>query len=206
VDYPRLATLVAAVILSATTNLSGQTIEVGGSIATSCKGSDGSFCNDTHSGLRTAGPYASVWFGDRVEVSGRVVWLRQPDLQGRTFVIEPLEFAITDRRRSITQGEVIWHFRQGKRARPLLGIGFGRYRDTESVMCQPPGCELRLGISGLAAGVLRESHRDESIVAGLSVLLNQRFRVRGGWRYHNPLRDELALSELFLSVGYSGRR
>ena len=197
----RLAIACVSVTLFWTTSLPAQTFEAGASIATSCKGSDGSFCNDTHSGLRTAGPYGSVWFDDRIEVSGRVVWLRQPDIQGRTFVIEPFEFAITDRARTIAHGEVIWHFRRGKRARPMLGIGVGGYRDSQLVTCEPAGCEPRLGINGLDGGRSVESHRDTSIVAGVSVLLSSRLRVRGGWRYHNPFRDELALSELFVGAG-----
>jgi hypothetical protein len=181
-------------------------VEVGGSIGVSCKGSDGSFCNETHSGLRTAGPSAGIWFGDRVEVSGRVAWLRQPDLDGRSEFPDLLSFAITDRGRMIVQAEVIWHFRRGKRVRPLLGLGFGRYKDTEAVTCEPAGCESRLRSVGLNAGAAREWHHDQSVLAGLSVVAGERFRVRGGWRYHNPFEDELALSEVFVAVGYCLRR
>jgi hypothetical protein len=197
----RPAILAAAAVLSTTASLGAQTFEAGGSIATSCKGSDGSFCNDSHSNLLTAGPYGGVWFDDRIEVSGRVAWLSQPDLRGETFIIEPFTFAITDRRRTIAQAEVVWHFRRGKRARPMFGVGLGRFFDRETVTCEPAGCESRLGVSGLSAGRVRESHYDESLVVGLSVLLKPRVRLRSGWRYHNPFRDELALSELFLAVG-----
>jgi hypothetical protein len=54
----------------------------------------------------------------------------------------------------------------------------------------------------LTAGQNSESYADESVVLGLSVLLNPRLRLRGGWRYHNPFRDSLALSEWFLGLGY----
>jgi hypothetical protein len=101
-------------------DVQAQMLEIGGSIGVSCKGSDGSFCNETHSGLRTAGPYASVWFKDRLEVSGRVAWLRQPDLRG-LLSAESFSFAITDRRRLIAQGEILWHFRSGRRVRLALG-------------------------------------------------------------------------------------
>lgn len=46
------------------------------------------------------------------------------------------------------------------------------------------------------------SHSDESVLAGLSIMLHERVRLHGGWRYHNPFEDELALSELFVAVGY----
>jgi hypothetical protein len=189
------------IVCSTGLDVGAQTLEFGGSIGVSCKGSDGSFCNETHSGLRTAGPYASVWFTDRVEISGRVAWLRQPDLEGVLFP-EPLSFAITGRRRLIAQGEVIWHFRSGKRVRPHIGLGFGGYRDREAVTCEPVGCQSRLPQAGLHAGASRALHSDQSVVAGVSVALQKRARLHGGWRYHNPFKDELALSEVFVAVGY----
>jgi hypothetical protein len=199
--------LVPALMLSAATTVAAQTVELGGSIATSCQGTDGSFCSDTHNNLRTTGPYGSIWFDDRLEVSGRVVWLKQPDIQGRTFIIEPLEFAITDRSRTLAQGEAIWHFRRGQRARPMFGLGFGRYWDSETVICEPAECLSRLrGASARRDNRVRESISDQSLLVGFSVLLNSRVRLRGGWRYHNPFRDELALSELFIAAGYRLQR
>jgi hypothetical protein len=182
-------------------DVQAQILEIGGSIGVSCKGSDGSLCNETHSGLRTAGPYASVWFEDQLEVTGRVAWLQQPDLRG-LLSAESFSFAITDRRRLIAQGEIRWHFRSGRRVRPHIGLGFGGYRDREVVTCEPSGCESRLSGSGLHAGATRALHSDQSVVAGVSVALHKRARLHGGWRYHNPFKDELALSELFVAVGY----
>jgi hypothetical protein len=179
-----------------------QTFEAGASIATSCKGSDGSFCNETHNNLRTAGPYVSIWFGDFIEVSGRVAWLDQPDLESTLVRPTELTYTITERHRTIGQGEVVWHFRRGKRVRPLVGFGLGSYWDRELVACQPAGCEAHLGVAGLTAGEGRESHFDQSVVAGISALLHPRLRVRAGLRYHNPFKDELALSEWFVALGY----
>jgi hypothetical protein len=202
VSHLRLAIVGLAATLVSTSPAAAQTFEGGLSIATSCKGSDGSFCNDTHDHLRTWGPYLGLWFRDVVEIAGRVVWLSQPDIDGRVAFPPDATFAITERHRTIGQGEFIWHFRRGKRVRPMFGVGVGRYWDRELVTCAPPGCEPVIARSGLTAGQNSESHADESLMVGLSVLLNPRFRLRGGWRYHNPFRDELATSELFLGIGY----
>ncbi len=197
---PALAlVLTILVTLSSASAARAQTLEAGVSIATSCKGSDGSFCNDTHSNLRTLGPYASVWFNDFIEVTGRVVWLDQPDINGSVMFPAPATFSIVERHRTLAQGEVVWHFLREKRVRLMFGLGAGRYWDREDVSCEPAGCEA--GIAGLTAGRNRESHVDRSILVGLSVPLTSRLRLRGGWRYHNPFNDENALSEVFLGVG-----
>jgi hypothetical protein len=201
-SHLRLALVGLAATLVWTSPAAAQMFEGGVSIATSCKGSDGSYCNDTHDNLRTWGPYVGWWLKDFIEIGGRVVWLSQPDLAGDVAFPPPASFAIADRHRTIAQGEFIWHFRRGRRVRPMFGVGVGRYWDRELVTCTPPGCESIIARSGLTAGQNSESHADESVMLGLSVLLNPRVRLRGGWRYHNPFRDELALSEWFLGVGY----
>jgi hypothetical protein len=176
-----------------------QTFEVGGSIAGSCIGSDGSMCSEGN--LLTAGPSASVWFADWVEVGARVVWFELNDLNGTLRGETTIDTRTTERERRIAQGEVIWHFRRDRRIRPLFGLGVGRYWRSQVATCSPPGCEAALG-PGFPAGRTSDSTSDVSLVTGLSVLLNPRLRVRGGWRYHNPFKDELAVSEYFLALGY----
>jgi outer membrane protein with beta-barrel domain len=179
--------------------LAAQTFEVGGSIAVSCIGSDGSICSEGN--LLTAGPSASVWFADWVEVGARVVWFELNDLSRTLRGPTTIDTEVTARERRIFQGEVIWHFRREKRIRPLFGVGVGRYWRSQVATCSPPGCEATLG-PGFPAGRTNDSTSDVSVVTGLSVLLNPRVRVRGGWRYHNPFKDELAVSEYFLALGY----
>jgi hypothetical protein len=70
------------------------------------------------------------------------------------------------------------------------------------VSCEPSGCESQLAGIGLSAGQTHESHLDQSLVVGLSVMPHKRVRVHGGWKYHNPFRDELALSEVFVALGF----
>ncbi|MCC7124350.1 MAG: hypothetical protein IT178_05845 [Acidobacteria bacterium] len=197
----RCALLLSGLVCAAASNVYAQALEIGASVGTSCKGSDGSFCSDTHSALRTMGPYAAVWFVDQLQIGGRGAWLRQPDLDGVLFP-EQFAFAITERRRMIAEAEVTWHFRPGKRVRPYLGGGLGGYRDRELVTCEPVGCEARLTRIGRRAGEHRQSHSTRTFIAGLSVDVLPRVRVHDGWKYHNPFKDELALSEVFVAVGY----
>jgi hypothetical protein len=198
----RLSIASILITLSAASVGSAQTIEAGATIGTSCIGSDGSFCNDRHSNLRTAGPHASIVFNDFIEVSGRVAWLSKPDIASTRAFESPSIYFIADRRRSIGQAEIIWHFRRQERVRVMFGLGLGRYWDREIVTCAPAGCEPLLALSGLTAGNIRKSHVDRSILVGLSARLYPRLRIRGGWRYHNPFNDENALSELFVGAAY----
>jgi len=197
-----IAILTAAVMLSPA-GAAAQAIEVGGSIAVSCKGSDGSFCNDSHSGLLTGGPYVSVWFADRVEIQGRAVWLNFPDLEGQSIFPAPITYAVTERSRTLLQAEATWHFRRGKRLRPMFGLGLGGFRDRGTVSCAPDGCDGSPTYLRLTGRETAGWERDISLMTGLSATLSKRFRLRAGWRYHNPFRDELALSELFFGTGFA---
>jgi hypothetical protein len=136
-----------------------------------------------------------------VEVGGRVVWFELRDLTSSLTGPVTYDVATTDRERRIAQGEVIWHFRRGKRIRPLLGFGFGRYWRSQVRTCTPQGCEAALG-PGYDFGSTETSDSVQSVVTGVSVLLHPRVRLRGGWRYHNPFKDELAVGEFFLALGY----
>lgn len=181
--------------------LSAQSLEAGASLAVSCRGSDGSVCRDES--LRTMGPYFSIWWGDRLEVGGRVVWLHFDDVHDYLLLEgSRVDFQVTDGRRRVVQGEAAWHFRRGRRIRPYVGVALGSLQDREVITCRPLGCEDLLTRARMAVGAVRLSHRDAAVVVGVSATVLPRLRVRAGWRYHNPLRDELAMSELFVAAGY----
>jgi hypothetical protein len=192
--------VLAALLIGAGAGLAtAQTVEAGGTLAASCAGSDGSFCSDGN--LVTAGPYASVWFLDALEVGGRVAWLGRDDIRFED-PLAGVSGSIGDRGRFMAQADAIWHFRRDRRIRPFVGFGVGAFRDRATVSCAPPGCETHLPRSGLTAGTQHEWHGDEAVIIGVSALATPRVRLRGGLRYHNPFRDELALAEWFIGVGY----
>ena len=159
--------LLPALLELGAATLAAQSFEVGGSIAASCIGSDGSICSEGN--LLTAGPSASVWFADWVEVGGRVVWFELNDLSRTSRGETTIDTLIASRERRIAQGEVIWHFRREKRIRPLVGVGVGRDWRSQVATCSPPGCEAALG-RGFPAGRTSDSTSDVSVVTGLSVL------------------------------------
>lgn len=212
-SHGRLSTPCLVLMLCCPRLAPAQTLEVGVSLAGSCRGSDGSFCSssvaeiagfDRH-GLRTPGLRLGIWLADWIEVSGRVAWFEQPDRHARSRFpdrADSIQYAVLERRRTIVQGEVTWHYRRGKRVRPNVGVGIGGYRLSERVTCEPAGCESELGRTGLSAGPSSEWHHDVSVAVGISVLLHPRVRVRGGRRIHNPWGEHLALSETFAAIGY----
>jgi hypothetical protein len=177
-----------------------QSYEAGGSLAVSCRGSEDSICEDES--LATTGLYGSVWFADRVEIGLRAAWMKFGDVEGALPFGGNPTIATRDGSRRVTQLEAVWHFSRGRRIRPMFGIGMGWYSDRDVVSCEPPGCESYVRSIGIDVGERREVERDGSIMVGVSVLATPRLRVRGGWRYHNPLVDHLALSELFIAAGY----
>jgi hypothetical protein len=195
----RLTVLLVPLLLAlGAATLAAQSFEVGGSVAVSCIGSDGSMCSEGN--LLTVGPSASAWFDDRIEVGARVIWFELNDLSHTLRGETTIDTGIAARERRIAEGEVIWHFRRDKRIRPLFGVGVGRYWRSQVTTCSPPGCEAL--VPGFQTGRTSDSRSDVSLVTGLSVLLQPRLRLRGGWRYHNPFKDELAVSEYFLALGY----
>jgi opacity protein-like surface antigen len=196
----RLIVMVVPLLLEPSQRtLGAQSVEGGGSLAISCVGSDGSFCSEGN--LVTIGPYASMWLWDRLEIGGRIVWFQLNDLR-RTFTgPATVDLAVTNRTRRLAQAEFIYHFRTGEHVRPFFGLGFGQYWMDRLTTCQPVGCAATLG-PGVTLGRATESRADRSVIAGLSVSLNPRLRVSGGWRYHNPFYDEFAVSEVFVGLGY----
>src|SRR5262245_45996098 len=116
--------LAVLAIMATAGTASAQPLEAGGSLATSCRGSDGSFCESES--LGTIGAYAGFWFADRIEVGARLAWLGFDDQAGFTSVDPPrVDFQITDASRMVVQAEGIWHFRRGHRVRPMFGVGLG---------------------------------------------------------------------------------
>lgn len=194
---------IACVLTLCCAPAAAQTFEAGATIAASCQGGGASLCDATQANLAMIGPYASIWFNDFIEVSGRVSWLERRDFRGSFGIGLRSTYLISERERTIGQAEIVWHFRRERRVRVMFGLGLGRYWDSELVTCQPAGCEPGLRAAYfLEVGRRRDSQFDRSILVGLSATLHPRFRVRGGWRYHNPLAGKDAVPEFFVGAGY----
>jgi hypothetical protein len=202
----RLSTAYVLATLCCASTAVAQTIESGATIAASCQGGGTTLCDPTQTDLLAMGPYASVWFNDFIEVSGRVAWLDRRNFSRGFGIGLRSTYFITERERTIGQAEVVWHLLRDKRVRLMIGAGVGRYWDRELITCQPAGCEPGLVAAyGLTTGQTRESQSARSVIVGLSTTLH-RLRVRGGWRYHNPIAGKDAFSELFLAAGFILRK
>lgn len=182
-----------------------QSIEVGPSVATACRGSEGSICGGGSSGLW--GGYLSLIAVDKVEIG---IWTARLGGDDRSlslgrFPPDQTEIAITDRSRTFFLGQVIYHFARGERVRPLLGAAFGRFVNASTTICRPVECE-QLRPLAVQAGRVRTTHRDLAVVAGLSVNVAERIRIRAGGRFHNFAAESLSTSELFAEAGYRFRR
>src|SRR5687768_11285010 len=97
-----------AVLLSASAT-TAQKLEIGGTVAAGCKGSDGSICGGGTSPL--VGAHASVWAGNRVELSARIARVGWEDY---SFGQEaPFEIDVTNRSRTFVSFLFTYHFMEG---------------------------------------------------------------------------------------------
>jgi len=190
--------ILALCCLAGASIAAAQDVEVGGSVAAACLGSDGSACGSgTHALL---GAHVSWWIDDRVEVSGRVARVARPDHHFTQSFPSALEVSITDRSRDFLSAAVIYHFRRGGRVRPMLGAGSGAFAHVERVACQPLACELSPGLP--PSGAQRRWRPDVIVVAGLSGTAGKRWTWRAGWLTHSFANDHNSTIETFAGVGY----
>jgi hypothetical protein len=180
-----------------------QTLEVGGSLARGCLGSDGSVCG---SGARPmVAAHAAWWLTDRTDVVLRVARVGPPGYRFETVYPAVVRGMVTDRSRDFVSVLLVHHFTRATTVRPMLGVGSGWIVHRQRVACEPPGCAQVPGAP--REGRHRESMVDLIVVAGLSGTVNDRWVWRGGWLSHRFANDENSTSELFVALGYRfGRR
>ena len=188
--------------LIATTG-SAQTLEVGGSLAAGCLGSDGSACGSGTHPMPAA--HAAFWLTDRTDIWLRLAHVGQPDYGFETVFPIPTRGRVTDRSRQFLSALVVHHFGRAPAVRPMLGAGSGWIAGRQRVTCEPPGCGRQPGAP--REGRFREGMADVILLAGLSGSVGDRWVWRGGWLSHRFANDENSASELFVALGYRlGRR
>jgi hypothetical protein len=183
-----------------------QTIEIGGSLSSACRGSGGSTCGTDHSAV--LGAFASLWLDDRVEIRFRVA---QGGLDDRRFEVprdgrfkpgapDRVTVFLEDRHLRYVTTSASYHFLRGRRVRPSLGVGVGTFKLPRRQRCAPSGCEDVLPL--LAGPPEAPSTPDLMVTCGLSVRASSRLTVHAGWAAHNPLAESLSSTETFVGLSW----
>jgi hypothetical protein len=191
----RIAALTLFVLMSAGA-AAAQRLEVGGTVAAGCTGSEDSLCG--RGPLPSVGGHASVWAGNRIELSGRVARL---GIEDYSYTLAPFEIDVTNQSRSFVSFLFVYHFMEGSPVRPMLGLGSGWYSESQRVACRPAGCQTQLRFGPLL-GDYREWDVDAIFVVGLSGVVRERWVWRGGWQSHRFGNDENSTHEFFGGLGY----
>ena len=196
----------------------GQSLEVGGTIATACRGNEGSLCGGGAHVL--SGVYLSLMVDDKVEIG-----VQDARIGGRSyeysigrddnqynrqkFEMVPnaparIDLAFVDRSRTLLVSRFLYHFWRGQRVRPLLGAEVGQLIDRQNVVCQPsPLCESLVPLL-VASRVGQESsyHSDFGFIAGASIRATNRVRLRFGIQLHDFAFEDLSTTVWFTETGF----
>ena len=185
---------------------SAQSIEVGGSVAVACVGSEGSLCAPDRHVL--VGAHTSWWVDEGIELGVRLARTTLPSYRYSLSpevhipLTQPVDVAVSDRSREFVSLFFVYHFLRGSLVRPMLGLGAGWYRDAARFTCQPIGCD------SLAPGLIASSGDDRNwqidvtFLVGLSSIISERWVVRGGWQPHRFGGQETSTYEWFAGAGY----
>ena len=210
----RLGFFVVAAVLHAAVGR-GQSVEVGGTIATACRGIGGkSLCGGGAHVL--SGFYLGLMLDDRIEVGvqgarlgGRsYAYSLFRDNNRLTFETVPnpparIDVAVVDRSRTLLVGRFVYHFLPGERVRPMLGAEVGQLIDEQNITCQPAGCEsLAYALQRIRVGHESSHHQDLGFIAGASIRATDRVRLRFGIQLHDFMLEDLSTSAWFAEAGY----
>ena len=190
--------VLAASLTLFSTTATAQVVEVGGSLANACLGSDGSICGSGHQPMVAA--YASLWPSESVELTLRVSRVSLDSFGINTTLPTPISMSVTRRSRQYLSGLFTYRFRRGQNIRPMLGFGFGGYAASQNVQCQSQNCS---GVPGLPPeGHNRTWMTDVILIAGLAGPIGDRWSWRTGCLSHRLANDHHSTIELFAGLGY----
>jgi hypothetical protein len=203
----------SAIVLCAATLLtpaasSAQQFEIGAGVSAACRGSEGGICGEDRS-VPLAG-HVSALFDDRFELGLRVMSggledqsftaVRSEDARFGPDSPDRLTVFFEDRSIRYVTGQALYHFRRGRRIRPILGLGLGSLMLPRTNRCEPAGCESTM--LRLLAPPERTRRPDVAIIVGASVRASERVVIRGGWQTHNLGAEELSSVEWFIAAGW----
>jgi hypothetical protein len=215
--YWKRSILLCSVTLLVPLSVSGQSLEVGGTVGVGARGSEGSLVRQE--ALPIGGVYGSVFWTDRFETMVRASWLhlgarRESDLYSTGCLdggipgscLTDVAFQIVRRAtapRTFIAGSVLYHFRPNRPVWPFVGAGFGVMRDREHVSCEPAAtsCDSLMG-GDFRLGTSTSSRADIIGIAGLSTSFANHFVLRGSIHFHRPAGEELSLFETSFTFGY----
>lgn len=143
----RLGAAVCLMLLP-TTPLRAQTLEIGGSIGTAARGSEGALVGSPW--YTSPGVYGNVTWTQRFETTLRVVWVQLGSRDYASLYYVGCEsasrdcrpqvaFSIVERSRApwtFVTASVHYNFRPREVVRPFVGLGVGLSRDSMNVTCE----------------------------------------------------------------------
>ena len=209
----RLGIVVVAAVLHAAPGR-GQSLEVGGTIATACRGIEGStLCGGGAHVL--SGVYLSLMVNDQIEIGGQLARTGGPSEEFSIYRDDPpsnrqifgfdkvpnaparVDLASVDQSRTFLVTRFLYHFLPGERVRPILGAEIGQFIDRRTLVCQPFPCE-----SIFPVRQERSHHQDVALIAGASLLATNRVRLRFGIQLHDVAFESLSTSVWFAETGF----
>ena len=209
----RLGLLVVAAVLHSAPGR-GQSLEVGGIIATACRGIEGStLCGGGAHIL--SGVYLSLMVDDRIEIGGQVAKTGGKSEEFRIYRDDPpwnrqmfgfdrvpnaparVDLAWVDQSRTFLVTRFLYHFLPGDRVRPVLGADFGQFIDRRTLVCQPSPCKSIFPVRQESS-----HHQDLGFIAGASIRATNRVRLRFGIQLHDFALESLSTSAWFAETGF----
>lgn len=192
----------------------GQAVEVGGSIATAARGSEGALIRSPW--YPSPGVYANVEWTQRLETTLRAVWVQLGPRQGTNGYFTGCEpgrrdcrsvvaFNIVERSTApwmFVTGSTHYYFRPREVVRPFVGLGVGVSRDSTNVTCAAAATSCDTVPNELRRGKRVEVLRDVVAIAGVAATFKRHYVGRAAVYFHRPGGESSSLFETALTLGY----
>jgi hypothetical protein len=192
----------------------GQALEIGGSIGTAARGSEGALVR--YPWYPSPGVYANVTWTQRLETTLRVVWVQLGSRQGTSGYFNGCEsgrrdcrpavaFYIVERSKApwmFVTGSAHYYFRPREVVRPFAGLGVGVSRDSMNVTCEAATASCDNVASEFRLGRRVSILRDSVAIAGIAATFKRNFVGVATVYFHRPGGESSSLFETALTIGY----